>query len=99
MYCLSDSALFCYGRWAQAPGQKPLEGGSLTVECGLCPVRHGAFKRTVDCSKWVHMVCAMWHPDVSVLPGRAGWRLLCGWVMYEFETQNVLLAKFILLAD
>eukprot|EP00959_Pyramimonas_sp_CCMP1952_P390178 8176563-Pyramimonas_sp.AAC.1 len=32
----------------------------------MCPVRRGAFKQT-DCGKWVHVVCAHWMPEVTVL--------------------------------
>ncbi|GLD96512.1 hypothetical protein PINS_up005195 [Pythium insidiosum] len=35
------------------------------VYCQLCPLRDGAFKRTVD-GKWVHVVCALWCPGVWI---------------------------------
>ena len=33
-------------------------------DCELCPNKGGIFKQT-DCGKWVHMVCALYVPDVS----------------------------------
>lgn len=45
------------------------QGGDLTaldaVSCAICPVKRGAFKQTVD-GDWVHMVCAMCHPGVTI---------------------------------
>ncbi|KAJ0403602.1 hypothetical protein ATCC90586_007871 [Pythium insidiosum] len=35
------------------------------VYCQLCPLRDGAFKRTID-GKWVHVVCALWCPGVWI---------------------------------
>lgn len=29
-------------------------GGSRSARCVLCPVRHGAFRETVDTREWVH---------------------------------------------
>ena len=43
-----------------------MEGGSRAVSCPLCPVKHGAFKRTTDGSAWVHLVCAYWQGETSV---------------------------------
>ena len=34
----------------------PHQGGSHHVACALCPVRCGAFRRTVDGMDWVHQV-------------------------------------------
>ncbi len=58
-------------RWQLACGEvhKPQEGGSLSEQCALCPVRHGAFKKTTSGQQWVHVVCALWNPETSVLPG------------------------------
>ena len=40
------------------------------MECALCPIKHGAFKRTAEPpSAWVHMVCALWHEGTAVRPG------------------------------
>lgn len=33
-----------------------LEGGSNTAQCALCPVKFGAFKRTVGGKDWCHLV-------------------------------------------
>ncbi|KAJ1801567.1 hypothetical protein LPJ59_000188 [Coemansia sp. RSA 2399] len=35
------------------------------VACILCPQRGGAFKKTTT-NKWVHLLCAMWIPEVYV---------------------------------
>ncbi|KAI9294391.1 hypothetical protein K502DRAFT_304997, partial [Neoconidiobolus thromboides FSU 785] len=39
---------------------------ALTAACKLCPVKRGALKRLVDGSAWVHVVCALWWPQVKV---------------------------------
>eukprot|EP00798_Chlamydomonas_sp_ICE-L_P014429 gene14429-20435_t len=59
-------------RWEMAakgitPAQLP--GGTCEAECALCPVKFGAFKKTVDTKQWVHLVCALWHPETSVRSG------------------------------
>ncbi|EIE21488.1 hypothetical protein COCSUDRAFT_8821, partial [Coccomyxa subellipsoidea C-169] len=64
----------CYGITDIPPAAggadtRQLEGGSLAAECTLCPVRCGAFRRTVDTGDWVHQVCALWVPDVKVRAG------------------------------
>lgn len=38
------------------PLQADLRGGSLSVDCALCPVKRGAFKRMSDTREWVHLV-------------------------------------------
>ena len=56
-------------RWelaASADGRRQLEGGSLTAECALCPIRHGAFRQTVDTHEWVHQV-------TSAATAKGGW--------------------------
>lgn len=37
------------------------------VECILCPVKLGAFKKTVDGKGWCHVACARWVPEASLL--------------------------------
>lgn len=44
-------------RWESAGegGRRALPaGGSRSARCILCPVRHGAFRETVDTREWVH---------------------------------------------
>ncbi|KAJ7584714.1 hypothetical protein C8J56DRAFT_1166704 [Mycena floridula] len=36
------------------------------VSCILCPVEGGAFKQT-DSGKWVHVLCAIWVPEMQVM--------------------------------
>ena len=61
-------------RWAaeaaDAPA-KPTTGGSFDCVCALCPVRRGAFRRTVDSRSWVHVPCALWHAETGVRAGPA----------------------------
>ncbi|CAN0145268.1 unnamed protein product, partial [Discosporangium mesarthrocarpum] len=35
------------------------------VRCALCPLVHGAMKRTTD-NRWVHLACAMWAPGAVI---------------------------------
>ncbi|GBF95805.1 hypothetical protein Rsub_08241 [Raphidocelis subcapitata] len=59
-------------RWATAGAGAPaaaLEGGAGSVECALCPVRLGAFKRSREDGRWCHLVCAHHHPEVVVEAG------------------------------
>ncbi|GIL93860.1 hypothetical protein Vretimale_223 [Volvox reticuliferus] len=48
-----------------------LPGGSLAVSCCLCPVRQGAFKRTMETKGWCHVVCALWHEGPTVMSADA----------------------------
>lgn len=41
--------------------RRRLPGGSRDVKCALCPIKGGAFRRTMDGSQWVHTACACWH--------------------------------------
>lgn len=48
-------------------GSPDYPGGSKSVDCCLCPVKRGIFKRTADGRRWVHLVCSHWQtPEVSV---------------------------------
>ena len=40
-----------------------LPGGSKEVKCFLCPLKFGAFRRSVDGAAWVHQTCALFHPE------------------------------------
>ncbi|KZT56875.1 hypothetical protein CALCODRAFT_470537 [Calocera cornea HHB12733] len=59
------------------------------VSCVLCPAEAGAFKQT-NTGKWVHLLCALWNPEVTVTKGaymepiegierisKPRWRLVC----------------------
>lgn len=37
-----------------------------TASCKLCPTKRGALKKLKDGSAWVHVVCALWWPQVKV---------------------------------
>ena len=49
--------------------RRKLPGGSREVHCCLCPIRFGAFRKTVDGSAWVHQTCALWHPETFLVSG------------------------------
>lgn len=71
-----------FPRWAMPTADQAtsLEGGANTAECALCPVRCGAFKRSREDGRWVHMVCAHHHPEVTIEQGERAaiwWGLLC----------------------
>ena len=42
-------------RWEVQGGQ--LQGGSKAVQCALCPIKQGAFRRTANGLAWMHEVC------------------------------------------
>jgi hypothetical protein len=48
---------------------EPMGGGARDVKCALCPIKYGAFRQTVDRSRWVHQACAMWTPELYLRPG------------------------------
>ncbi|CAG9464803.1 unnamed protein product [Pedinophyceae sp. YPF-701] len=62
-------------RWLREPGGE-VPGGAHTVKCALCPNRRGAYLQDMAGDQWVHVVCAQYHPTVTindtVLSGLAG---------------------------
>lgn len=37
------------------------------ITCILCPVKLGAFKKTVNGKEWCHVACAQWVPEASIV--------------------------------
>eukprot|EP00736_Rhodelphis_marinus_P001401 Rmarinus@m.9366 len=63
----------CYGVPSIPPGPwmcRYCESNSKqhisTLECAVCPVKGGAFKRSRD-GRWVHVVCALWIPELRIV--------------------------------
>lgn len=52
------------GEWLCWPCKADLDPDA--IKCAICPVRRGAFKKST-CGNWVHVVCAHWMPEVTVL--------------------------------
>lgn len=56
-------------------------------KCLLCPKKGGAMKPTRSGTKWVHVSCALWIPEVSLVSNSNlvetilvfSWRWACGW--------------------
>jgi hypothetical protein len=46
-----------------------LGGGAREARCALCPIRGGAFRRTVDGAQWVHQACAAFTQETYLTAG------------------------------
>lgn len=66
----------CYGILKVPTGNWLCRTCALGVQpkCLLCPRRGGALKPTRSGTKWVHVSCALWIPEVSIV--LIDWRLL-----------------------
>lgn len=77
----------CYGILKVPLGNWLCRTCALGVQpkCLLCPKRGGALKPTRSGTKWVHVSCALWIPEVRLYstcsPDVGGMRLDvdCGW--------------------
>lgn len=58
----------CYGILKVPQGNWLCRTCALGVQpkCLLCPKRGGALKPTRSGTKWVHVSCALWIPEVGV---------------------------------
>lgn len=58
----------CYGILKVPEGSWLCRTCALGVQpkCLLCPKKGGAMKPTRSGTKWVHVSCALWIPEVSV---------------------------------
>ena len=57
-------------------GTGRLPGGSTAVTCCLCPVRHGAFKKTAETREWCHVVgVSSWEGWKGV--GKGSRKIMC----------------------
>lgn len=57
----------CYGLMSVPSGKwycDPCRAGDPNARCAVCPVATGALKRA-RCGAWMHVVCALWLPEVS----------------------------------
>lgn len=59
----------CYGILKVPEGSWLCRTCALGVQpkCLLCPKKGGAMKPTRSGTKWVHVSCALWIPEVGVL--------------------------------
>lgn len=60
----------CYGILKVPEGSWLCRTCALGVQpkCLLCPKKGGAMKPTRSGTKWVHVSCALWIPEVSLVP-------------------------------
>lgn len=64
----------CYGILKVPEGSWLCRTCALGVQpkCLLCPKKGGAMKPTRSGTKWVHVSCALWIPEVGAAPGLLG---------------------------
>lgn len=77
----------CYGILKVPTGSWLCRTCALGVQpkCLLCPKRGGALKPTRSGTKWVHVSCALWIPEVGI-SGRGA--ALGKWVCMELRAQG-----------
>lgn len=58
----------CYGVPYIPEGQwlcrRCMHGSSQSEQCAMCPLKGGAMKQTDDGKHWVHILCALWIPEL-----------------------------------
>lgn len=71
----------CYGILKVPEGSWLCRTCALGVQpkCLLCPKRGGALKPTRSGTKWVHVSCALWIPEVGRHGGGQPWGSGCAW--------------------
>lgn len=70
----------CYGILKVPEGSWLCRTCALGVQprCLLCPKKGGAMKPTRSGTKWVHVSCALWIPEVGAAPQWWAWEGLGG---------------------
>lgn len=66
--CLCVSCQACYGIQKVPKGSWLCRICALGIlpKCQLCPKKGGAMKPTRSGTKWVHVSCALWIPEVKI---------------------------------
>lgn len=86
----------CYGILKVPTGSWLCRTCALGVQpkCLLCPKRGGALKPTRSGTKWVHVSCALWTPEVSRRGGQWPWEPATGrWVCMKLNPSSRALGR------